>query len=80
MKNKTLRFKTAGYSGTDTLAVDVGPSQCGEIKDGVAFWHDNAGAWLVSYADLMVIADAATAVRSRKAPQADDAVARSVPD
>ena len=66
---KALRFKTAGYSETDNLAVDVGPSKCGDIQDGVVFWHDDRGGWVLSYADLMTIAKAATKARPSKREQ-----------
>ena len=62
---KTLRFTTAGYSVADRISVDVGPCLCGSIGDGVAFWHDDQGAWLIDYADLMAIADAATKARKK---------------
>jgi hypothetical protein len=66
-KDNVLRLKTCGYSVTEELAVDPGVCRGGTIKDGVAFWHDRRGAWLVSYADLMMIADAATRARRTSA-------------
>ena len=66
LEDDTLRFKTAGYSATERLSVSVGVCRCAHIADGVAFWHDDSGAWVVSYADLMTITEAATASRTRK--------------
>lgn len=60
----TLRFKTSGYSANEGLSVDPGPCRCGDMV-GVAFWHDDQGAWLISYDDLAAIADAAQKARAK---------------
>lgn len=58
-----MRVKTAGYSERDELSVDVGPARCGDIVDGLAFWHDNNGGWAIQYTDIIAIARAAAKKR-----------------
>lgn len=65
--NKLIRIKTAGYSDTDDLAVDVGPGRCGDIKDGVVFSHDREGAWCIAWKDFVRIYEEAKAVRAQLA-------------
>ena len=64
-RDGTFLFKTAGYSLRERLGVDVRVSRCGPISDGIALWHDEQGAWVLSYDDLMAIAREAAAVRNK---------------
>jgi len=64
---KPLRIRTAGYSKHhDAIIVDCRRSECGDIRDGVAFTHEGEYGWVMRYADLMRIADAATKARKDK--------------
>ena len=47
-----LVFETAGFSDTDKMWFEPGIAECGEITDGVVFGHDDAGGFVVDYADL----------------------------
>lgn len=46
-----LEFEVAGHP-EEILRFNPGPTECGNITDGVAFYHGNRGAWIVSFADL----------------------------
>lgn len=47
-----IRLKTAGFSETEDLSFSPGPARCGNINDGVIFWHGEDGAWTLNFADL----------------------------
>jgi hypothetical protein len=64
-----MKFKTAGYSETNHLTFEPGPSRCGKIKDGVVFSHDNRGNWLIAFKDLEKMYLAAKAERQLIAQQ-----------
>lgn len=72
MPAKVERYwiETAGFAAPGAedsfLWVYPGKSRCGQIKDGVALAHGKHGSWLISYADLIELADRATAARGRK--------------
>ena len=61
---------TAGHP-KDILLIELGPSSCGDIRDGISFahalvdnpktWDDGEGCWLISFVDLEAIYLAAKA-------------------
>ena len=66
-KNKDLQVPVAGHS-SDMLLVHPGVHHCGRIIDGVAFAHGRDGRWVISFADLERIYDAAKAQRQGQNP------------
>jgi hypothetical protein len=60
-----LLIHTAGYPEPDELHVDVQRWECGEIKDGVSFRHNDEGGWVIALDDLRKIVAAAEAVRAQ---------------
>ena len=57
-----LHIKAAGYGGGDDLHVSL-RSGTGSISDGVGFWHNREGAWVIGFADLKRLYKAAGAAR-----------------
>jgi hypothetical protein len=58
-KKSTKGFIVIAGHTSPYLNYDVCVNTCGHIEDGIAFNFDKQGCWLVSYADLIGIAELA---------------------
>ena len=76
-------IKTAGHP-LAVLVARPGIASCGQIEDGIAFWHaanrrgDEEGSWLIRYADLERLYMAARAFRVNVYRERLDAVSGAV--
>ena len=59
---KELEVEVAGHP-EPTLMLRRGICECGNITDGVALSHGRRGGWVISFADLKRIYEAAKAER-----------------
>jgi hypothetical protein len=60
-----LTVITQGYTDNN-LDVRLGPTSCGDIKDGVSFAHGNEGSWVMDFKDLEAIYYMADLVRRQR--------------